>query len=398
MPQYPQVTDTLATLSKADGTIELHSSRHARTTDIWENVKGHGAKGDGVAVDRVAIQAAITASGWPNEEAIIFLPRGDYNLDGTAIVIDAGGLSSTPPLHFVGYGAKLRTTTESTNPMVLVTNSVVSATHVSFEGIQFFPNASNSPYRTCVKLVNAEDTRFTGCTFGGSFALGIDITGVSNYTRIENCFFHTLSRGINLEGAHYTQIVGNSFGEGLSGNPLNWIQSANGAAPTTQVVIVGNMFWGQNATLGVINVENGELWTIEGNTFAECDFPGVRIGSNGSSYGHIVKGNTFREGRHHDIWVQGGQRNVLEGNVFAPKDSSVADNTYANVRIENTFGGAAGHFNVISGNVSLDTADGVTNMISLETAVDYCVIHGNIGAGGVAAVGANNDVSGNVAA
>ncbi|MGH7451063.1 MAG: glycosyl hydrolase family 28-related protein, partial [bacterium] len=45
------------------------------------NVKDFGAKGDGIADDTTAIQAAIDAL--PNDGGVVFFPSGIYNITST---------------------------------------------------------------------------------------------------------------------------------------------------------------------------------------------------------------------------------------------------------------------------------------------------------------------------
>jgi hypothetical protein len=83
--QRPQPTDPLTALTKTSATSEAHSRMHGRTVDLWENVKAHGATGDGTTDDASAIQAAIDAA-----ELIggtVYFPPGVY-IVGTELVVD----------------------------------------------------------------------------------------------------------------------------------------------------------------------------------------------------------------------------------------------------------------------------------------------------------------------
>lgn len=74
MTKYPLPTDPVSALSRPDGTTEGHEIDHGRLIGFWENVKHHGAKGDGVKDDSAAIQDAIDTGG------TVFFPAGDYRL------------------------------------------------------------------------------------------------------------------------------------------------------------------------------------------------------------------------------------------------------------------------------------------------------------------------------
>jgi hypothetical protein len=102
------------------------------------------------------------------------------------------------------------------------------------------------------------------------------------------------------------------------------------------------------------------------------------------------------QGEKHDIYINGGRENVISGNVFGVRKAGVADNTYACVRIANTFGGNAGFDNIVIGNRSLDTAAHLTNVVQADAACDYLVIVGNSGLADFVAAGANNVIQHNL--
>lgn len=76
MTTYPKPSDPVSAFTRADGTSEGHDADHGRVISIWENVKHHGAKGDGVTNDATAIQAAVTAL--PSTGGTVYFPPGTY--------------------------------------------------------------------------------------------------------------------------------------------------------------------------------------------------------------------------------------------------------------------------------------------------------------------------------
>ncbi len=85
MVTYPKANDPVSLGSRADGTFEKHSVSHGATISIWENVKHHGAAGDGTTDDTAAIQAAIAAvTGAGSATSVrrscgtVYLPPGTY--------------------------------------------------------------------------------------------------------------------------------------------------------------------------------------------------------------------------------------------------------------------------------------------------------------------------------
>lgn len=399
MTTYPNPSDRVDALTRATGVTEAHSTDHGRVIGVWENVKHYGAKGDGVTDDTAAIQAAITATGWPTTSGAVYIPTGRYNINATGLVLDAGSVNSTPAFALIGNRSQLYSESQSTSPMLDITDAIISGTDFTIKGITWAPNCSNSPYRTAIRLKRSELIRIIDCRFTSNYSTGIefDATGSSNYNLIQGCFFDNEARGILFSGdGAYSTITNCIFGEGLGGNPLNWIQSSNGANPANSIIVSNNHFYGQSATLPIINIVQGKGWVITGNRFQLSHQESIWVGGAGSSENHVISGNVFSAGERHDIYVNGGERNVISNNVFDRRLTGTAANTYSAVRVLNTFGGTYGHHNAIIGNTSRDTASGLNYMIELDAGCDYCTIIGNIGAAGIQAAGANNQVANNI--
>jgi parallel beta-helix repeat protein len=72
--------------------LALQEINHVRQkTSTWYNVKEYGAKGDGTAMDRNAIQKALDEAGkstWndPNGFSIVYVPKGRYILDDALLI------------------------------------------------------------------------------------------------------------------------------------------------------------------------------------------------------------------------------------------------------------------------------------------------------------------------
>jgi len=76
----------------------------------------------------------------------------------------------------------------------------------------------------------------------------------------------------------------------------------------------------------------------------------------------------------------------------------VATDTFACIRIENKFGGTGAYYNAAIGNISQDSATGVTYVVDADPACQSCVAIGNIGAAGVNMTGTGCQNANNVAA
>lgn len=352
------------------------------------NVGNYGAVGDGIANDTAAIRAAIAASGWPANAAAISFNPGTYLITGT-ITLSGNSLTSTPNLVFEGNGATIKTLIPNLT-MFSVTNTIVSVTRVSFRWLTFSPNATGA---LCVALHNAELCEFVGCHFGGSFATGIKITGVSTYNRIVSCEFANLARGIHVNGAAtYLQIIGCSFAEQLIGSPLNWIEAD---ASVSNVIIEGCTFQGTNATLAVVRFSLANQSRIIGCNFDFCDKTAVEFGSSGSADDNTVAGCTFDSCKEHGIHLKGATRCSIIGNHFRAISTSSAD-TFDAIRIEQAFA-AGGNNNCITMNTgSQGTPTGF--LVKEGVGADFNIVIGNAAktGAGFSLVGGNTVSANNV--
>lgn len=351
------------------------------------DVKKFGAVGDNSHDDTSAIQAAITASGWPANTAVIHFPPGSYKLT-SAISVDGGGASSTPDLVFLGYGASLRTTTTSIT-LVNVTNSIVSLTGVKFIGLSFLPNANPS---TAVKLTNAEFCEFTSCRFGGSFATGVEIAGTSTYTKFIGCEFDNMSRGLLLSGtAHFTVVNACVFTEQLSGDPLNWIEVTGGVE---QLQVTNCVFYGTGATLPVIRLTSANSAIINGCSFYYCDDTAIQTGGFGSADDNIIQGCSFHQIKKHAVHIYGGVRNKVCNNTFLTIGTLTAD-TYDAVSIEQRFGNGGGSRNTVMGNTGSNSAN-MRYLVNEVSSANYNIVVGNVGlTGGAFNITGANSVNAN---
>ena len=383
-----------------------HTSAGAYATDVakWVlsttfgttavvNVKDYGAKGDGTTDDTAAIQAAITATGWPTNRAKVIFPAGDYQVTGS-ISINGGGATSTPHLVLEGHGARLKTATAS-NTIIAVTNSVISLTRIHFVGLFFLVNAAGA---IGVSLNNAELCTFQRCGFLGSFATGIKITGTSTYNTVTNCEFGSLSRGIEIAGGcDYLSVDVCHFNEQLAGTPLNWIGQTVATAQSG-IKITGNTFYGTGATLPVVYLTNASTCQISDNAFDRCPLGGIFFGTGGSADANLISANTFiRTGNADDIKINGGNRCVVSANVFGVRQSVTAG-TYSNIRIADPFSTAQGSGNAVTGNTSASTAAELHSMIRFDAGCLNNAITGNVGRAIIVAAGAGTALTGNITA
>lgn len=285
------------------------------------------------------LRAAIAATGWPQQPGMVQIETSDWDLTST-VVVDGGGLLSTPPLVIDGQGSKLSTTLGI--PMFVVTNSVVSTTRVTIRDVLLRPNARGA---TAVVLSNAQLCRLDGVQFTGSFGTAVRVLGSSTHNRIVGCDFSHLSRGVVVAGpAHFTAVHGCHFAEGLSGDPFGWVDVTGNPLGGS---VVGCTFDGYGATAPLVNLAQATGWRVRGNAFWRAPTPCVYVGINGSSGSHSVGGNTHDSCATPAVLVDGGKSNVVESSTMR---ASVGAGPL--VQITNRYGGGAGSDNLVHGNVA----------------------------------------------
>lgn len=363
---------------------------------VWKtsptyNVQDFGASPAASATtNTTAFNATIAASGWPANAAIIEIPPGNYTINGT-ILIDGGGATSTPPLLFYGHGARISTVTVG-QTMFSVTNTIVSTTRISFEGMLFHSNAESA---VAIKLHNSQFIQIVECGFVGSGSTAIEITGTSTSNTISRNQFNHVARGILINGvASYTQIVDNQFAEGLTGTtPLNWVEII-GASHGIEVA--QNHFYGTGATLPIVRTgaDCGRV-IIAQNKFFECAQQAIWTHFGGHSDENLISFNQFIRGMKEDIYINGGNRSRVMGNLHGARDAAVTDNTYSAIRVTDPFGSNQGADCVIVGNVSDDSATKLEYVVKVDSTCPRVVVAFNQGLAGVSVPGTDTTVIGN---
>ena len=187
MTTYPQPSDPVASLTRADGTTEAHSTDHGRVIGIWENVKHHGATGDGVTDDTAAIQAALDAIDVAGG-GTIFFPPGTYLVSST-LLLPATFNTYEDYAHILGYGATLKTTAAITimgrrNPADYSTDAVqMTGWKFHVEGIVF--QGSGDSAQVGLDLIATYGSRVSSCYF---YYLGTGLrTTFGLMTRVQSC-------------------------------------------------------------------------------------------------------------------------------------------------------------------------------------------------------------------
>jgi len=268
-----------------------------------KNVKNHGAIGDGLTNDTVAIQALIDASA---NGDLIYFPSGVYLTDP---IIFTG-----KSINVEGHRATLKAI--SNNAHRLLNYDQVSDIKIS--GIKFDMNLKG---RTALYISNGRNIIVENCEFTGYSSAfghdnqdaGIHVNGCINGTLRNNIFedwgqIYTAAgpyvRCMSLAGAVDFIVHGNTFKRINQG-----IVSAFGP----NLAISNNFFSGVSDN-AIYLVDGCTGATISSNIFKDCQDEGVVIGAENCN----ITGNLFRNiaNKHISITSSGSHNLHISGNTF----------------------------------------------------------------------------------
>lgn len=288
------------------------------------HVASHGAIGDGVTDDRVAVQAAITAAG-----------------AGGTVVFDTKSylIPSTTTYHallrpmtgqtWVGNGASITSTTANVGPQLL---NVDQVNNVTISGFTFTcPNVTDA---VGIQLSRCTNVAIRGNTFLDPRSGGVHGKGDVNQMKITDNTFRGVGRGVLMNNPAITEVVGSSDwliannicdGLGLVGDGImlnrpdaaasgvvvadnvvrNYSKAGSGPggfenvsfgiclANITKATVTGNIVSGCQRN-GIHLEDRCEYVTVAGNTVSGCHHGGieVQIDSNWIIQNIVITGNT----------------------------------------------------------------------------------------------------------
>ena len=384
--------------------------------DNFEDVKNHGAAGDGVADDQPEVQAAIDAAG---VGGVVYFPPGTYLLTAgkltvstnkTTLILDRGAevklnnniemilISGDDVSVFGGFwnanGAQTgaKNLFEVTGDKFLLENAVLSGgnnTHINLHGSSdsiirgnritanvfsaIFVRGRTGPVNARNNLIQGNYIFQTGGTDsdavqGHSSVSGSDIDGlriVDNYMEMGSGDFHVEVGSFGGERPRGIVIANNRFVSTAT------LFGALSIAATDDSVVSGNMIdlVGFGVTIGGIEVVNAKRIIVDGNI--------IKQDSSGE-HGIIIDGGTIES-----------NDNIISNNIIEGFDNGTAANT-AGITIEVSQSSSAKR-NLITGNV-------IRFPTVLNAGVLYSgivVISNNAGANIVDTVISNNMIFGN---
>ncbi len=299
------------------------------------NVKDFGAVGDGVAIDRVAIQAALDANLTP--KGVVYVPQGTYLINGYLTVRPGTTLRG------VGGGSIIKATANTFKGLILsgdCDNAVIedlvleganvarnilapgidsgSADNVTIQNCEIkywgYQGIATGAYPTNWKVLNnyVHDNYDEGIYFG-LFADGNLIEG--------NIVFHNGTNGIDYTGCNgiisKNRVHGNGFANISTDIQGILIYSPGAAYPVRNVIVSDNISEGNagsgifvsRATGGVV-----EHVIVKGNDCYLNLGSGIFVEYSSVQY-IIVSGNNVHQNTQYGVMIESSNNNIITGNV-----------------------------------------------------------------------------------
>lgn len=254
----------------------------------WIDVKAYGAVGDGVTVDKTAIQNAINACPTsPAVACIVYFPNGNYQLGGAGgigLTINTGatgqnnvcmvgesygGQGGTRITYTgsSGSGIAVGSNSQSTSGFCLQDISIVLATGVTA--------STNGLTLTRVNHVELKRVRIDGTTTAAQYGIQITAnTGNSQFVQIEEPDIQGIfTNGIQIDGSSSppvtaTTIIGGNIQKtgGVTGNGINCAAGDSTAVYNTDI---------EGWAIGINSTCNKDYWgaRLEANTIAILNNP-----------------------------------------------------------------------------------------------------------------------------
>jgi hypothetical protein len=212
------LTSLAASVGGVDGNYLESSGATARglkakLSEIWISVKDFGAKGDGIAIDTTAIQAAINRVAALGG-GVVYLPPGTYIVDA-ALTVGHNGVS----IQGAGLGVTLIKCT-STSANLLTYASGVG----SFSLRDFATTPSTGSTGALVSATSGSSIFVSNVFMNGTHRTGVSLTGCSSVV-IDGCALNTIdadaaARSVFLSNTTITTVSNTYLYGGTTGYSL----------------------------------------------------------------------------------------------------------------------------------------------------------------------------------
>jgi Pectate lyase superfamily protein len=294
-------------------------------TKPWADVRAYGAKGDGVADDAPAIQAAIEALG--TRGGVVFLPVGTYRCD-EALDLDAkssvtirgntesnAGATAASVLNFTQGGSAPLISAQSSYGVtlsglqILYASGSFTGSVVDYRGLQGHDTAygrvehcylggnNSRSAGSLIALDKAIDMSIRHTTMRDAAAalLGQAVSSYSNRILVQDCQFDYINVAAVKNAGDAWCFVGNTFEGGMYG--ARGVALDVGVAAPRALSFLGNWF-------GDVAPGTGSVWLdlavgVNGFSFlgnflggVAASTTGIRVGADGCA-GILIAGNQF---------------------------------------------------------------------------------------------------------
>lgn len=340
--------------------IEL-ANTNQKTIMPVVNVKGYGAKGDGVTDDVAAFQQAVTdltASGG----GILFIPPGQYVLSSpivianTDIVIDGAGVQLTQ-LFFTGSSGIVYSSTNLFSDCIQIRNlSLITTTDNLYNGIDIsFPSNQGSPWRNTI----IENVTLSGTTSVSAYNDGSNNsqTGAQNWLN-----------AIHVNDSAVSVIRDCVIRAGASGTTQSGGNGILIEGYTVDILIQGCKFY--SADIGVKKTGPGEGIIIDNCMFVNVDY-GVNLNQGASALAGVYAS------------IQNCHFNYCNSGIIASYQPQITIQNCLCYKQSAATGGSDINLNycdrskIISNTCLVNTGGGLSNGIVIGNSIN-CVIDDNI--------------------